>query len=91
MTRLLKVATPWIAFTVVVPWRVPAGPPFRVRLTAALEAGTVAPFTSWTTTVTPNGVPAIWLVGCTEKASFTGGLATAEKPTPALGSMPLPG
>ena len=70
ISRLVKVATPATAATVVVPWRVPP-PVWIVAVTLIVESGPlVTTLPNWSSTVTtgcvPNAAPAVapagWVV-----------------------------
>src|SRR6266481_6211593 len=89
MERLLNVATPFTAFTEVVPLSVPLEGlvPIAIPIEAVLFATNLLP-ESRTCTVTPPGelieAPAAVFVGCCKKARWVAAPKTTNVPVPEL-------
>src|SRR5437763_2578309 len=92
MERLLKVATPAVAFTGVVPLRVPLEGlvPMAMPIKAVLFATNLSP-ESRTLTVTAGLIeaPAALFVGCCKKAKWFAAPNTTNVPVPGEGALPV--
>ena len=94
MERMLKVATPALAFTEVVPLRVPLKGlvPMAMPIEAELLATNLLP-ESRTCTATAGVIeaPAAVFVGCCEKARWVAAPNTTNVPVPEVAFPPHPG